>query len=410
MQTLHIPKRIRFQCSGCGNCCLQWPVPLTEQDVDRIRGLVDDQQPEVLVASEVESELRKILGKPSGPGFRTLNPGDQRFRGFSHTLEKREDGRCRFLQEDNRCFLHVQFGADSKPSMCSLFPHAFSETPSGVYAYLSFASSAVLFNHGMLLTDQEDLLAQKYRLYRQLFPRVSPDWSKLQILDGHPLVWQSYTQIETLLIEALENPAATNVLDKLEQLSRIVVDHLPKDADCEKLPPMEARPQVVDQILLKHLYAAYMPNNVFEEDDFDIDTRSLMTDIVQAPQSVSLCDVSMAELCKCELPSLDDNCQDLFNRFVYARVFAKLYLGPSLGHFSMLAGIHHLFYIIAIAHLHLKRLKLQGATIDLLAAAETIRTIERRLTQMNYSQQTSAILEVLMSSPSRLARIRKLLN
>ena len=33
---LHIPEGINFECSGCGNCCFSWPVPLTPADVRRI--------------------------------------------------------------------------------------------------------------------------------------------------------------------------------------------------------------------------------------------------------------------------------------------------------------------------------------------------------------------------------------
>ncbi len=410
MDTLHIPKGIRFQCSGCGNCCLRWPVPLTQQDADTLRSLTGDTPHSTVQISALERELRDKLGKPSGPGFRSLHPGDERFRGFSYTLEKRADGLCRFLTADNRCSIQQEHGAEYKPSMCRLFPHAFSETPSGIFAYVSFASSAVLFNQGMLLADQADLLAEKYQLYRHLFPRINPDWTQLQILDGHPLSWDAYLAIEERLLSVFEGQQSKDIFEKLAHLSRIVLAELPARADAEKLPDMDTPAHIVDQILLKYLYAAYLPEDVFAEESFDLDIQALMSDIVQAPHTVSLAGTPLSRLSALPLGSLDESSQDLLSRFIYCRLFAKLYFGPSLGHFSLLAGIHHLFYIASVACLHLKRLKLAGQTADFLALAETVRTIERRLSQMSYSSKTSAVLEVLLSSPSRLERVRQLLS
>lgn len=36
---LHIPLGIRFQCTACGHCCHEYPVPLTEVDVKRLQAV-----------------------------------------------------------------------------------------------------------------------------------------------------------------------------------------------------------------------------------------------------------------------------------------------------------------------------------------------------------------------------------
>src|SRR5579862_2946333 len=119
MDELHIPEGINFECTGCGNCCLQWPVPVTAEDRERI-----------LQAGPGQESAR----------FRRLNHQQPKLRAFTHTLEKRSDGKCEFLTESNRCSLHEKFGPEFKPGMCQLFPYTFNPTPSGVYASVSFAS------------------------------------------------------------------------------------------------------------------------------------------------------------------------------------------------------------------------------------------------------------------------------
>jgi Fe-S-cluster containining protein len=382
---LHIPEHINFECSGCGNCCLEWPVPATAADVVRIETLA------------------------SSAGFRRLNAGDQRFRGFTHTLEKRADGRCQYLSEENRCKLQLDHGAEAKPAMCRLFPHAFSVTPSGVYAYVSFASSAVLYNRGRALKEQEDVLEERFELYKQLFPDVRTDWTKLQILDGFPLAWSEFMELDEALVK-LVSDFSQPTLVTLQACSALFLRKLPRGADPETMPPIEAPPEIVDQLILKHLGRAYLPPDLFADEQFDLDNHTLMTDIISAPNAVSLGEQSFDRLREVQLGELPSEIENLFQRFIYARVFAKLFLGPNLAHLSAVAGIHHLFFVIAIARLNLKLLILAGGEVTFETAAEVVRTIERRLSQMNFSPKSSAALEVLLSSPSRLPRVAALVR
>jgi len=382
VQSLHIPDHIRFECSGCGNCCLEWPVPATTEDVARIESLTTDAP------------------------FRALKSGDQKFRGFSHTLEKREDGRCHFLTENNRCRLHEEHGCDAKPAMCRLFPHAFSFTPSGIYVYVSFASSGVLSNHGRLLNEQRELLEQRLKLYEQLFPTTRPDWSKLQLLDGHALPWDDFLRIDKQLLDVFDSPEFDSTEHRLLECSRVIAACLPPGADPESMPPVEASPATIDHIILKHLFNAYLPADVFSHSEFDIDARALMTDIVQPKPE----QMDFEKLQQVTLGRLDEDTEQLIHRFAYARLFAKLYLGPNFAYLSLLSGIHHFYFVVALIRLRIKQLQLDGHKVDFLEAAEVVRTIERRLSQMNFSPQSSAVMEVLFSSPARPTRLQALIR
>src|SRR5262249_36782061 len=158
--------------------------------------------------------------------------------------------------------------------MCQLFPYAFTETPTGVYSYVSFASTGVLFNSGRLLSEQADVLRGKWQLYKKLFPRVEHDWSRLQILDGHALEWNEYLLIENELLNILADNKRT-ALEKLQACSRQVVRTLPSGVSAEVTPPLPARPKIVDQLMLKHLMRLYLPSDVFGESRFDMDARQL---------------------------------------------------------------------------------------------------------------------------------------
>jgi len=207
--------------------------------------------------------------------------------GFTHTLEKKADGKCTFLTETDRCSLHEEHGAWAKPGMCQLFPYSFTATPSGIYAYVSFASSGALLNQGTLLSEQRDKMQQQFELFRVLFPHVDNDWSTAQIIDGVSLNWDTYLQIEARLLSIIENHS--DLLTALMECSELVLAYLPANSNVERLPPVEASVKTVDQLILKQLSELYWPADVFSENSFDINARELMSSFVQPPAVVTIC-------------------------------------------------------------------------------------------------------------------------
>lgn len=390
---LHIPPGIRFECSSCGNCCNGWPVPLTPTDVDRITNL----------HRELDDESSK-----QSANFRKLPGGNDKLKAFTHTLEKRDDGRCQFLTSAETCNLHLRFGPDSKPAMCRLFPYSFTKTPTGVYAYVSFASTGALTNHGKLLTQQEELLEEQFTVFESLFGALQTDWSTIQILDGYSLRWTEYLSIEKDLLSILNSDDGGSTLDRLAACSALVISRLPAGADPEKLPAFPARPKVVDQILLKHLHSAYLPSNVFQHSDFDVDTPALLSELVTPPPAVSFNGTRFGELMNVRLDDAAPELEDLLRRYTFSRTFGKFYFGPQFGHLSLVAGLHHWFFVISLIRLRAKLLVLRNGSISFFEYAEILRSLERRLTQMSFSKQTSAALEVLFSSPARLERVGQL--
>jgi Fe-S-cluster containining protein len=390
MHEIHIPPGINYECSSCGNCCLQWPVPLTRADADRMENLQWPPGRSRLVA-EVKPLRRSA---------------ETKLRTFTATLEKRSDGKCEFLTEDNLCKVHQEFGNEAKPSMCQLFPYTFSPTPSGVYVSVSFASSGALFNHGRPLSEQADLLEQKYALFRNLFPDLEADWSQTQLLDGLLLDWNTYLQYETEMLRLVSAEQYGRVEKRLLACSRYLAKQLPSGVDLEKAPPMEARPKIVDQILLNYLHRFYISTHQYADDVRDIEARAILQELVKPPNTVRFADqLTVQELLSCNLGQLDPAIENLLHRFAFCRLFAKLYFGYGFANLSVIAGVNHLAVLISLIRLEMKVQMIRGKKPDLPAVAELVRTLERRLTQASFSRETSAVLEILLRSSERLDRI-----
>ncbi|HND54112.1 MAG TPA: YkgJ family cysteine cluster protein [Pirellulaceae bacterium] len=96
-----LPVIERWDCHQCGACCRGSLVPLSADDLARLRSQKWDERPEFRgVATTV----------------RTSWFGDE------HRLAQREDGRCVFLADDGACLIHKEFGAEAKPFVCRMFP------------------------------------------------------------------------------------------------------------------------------------------------------------------------------------------------------------------------------------------------------------------------------------------------
>lgn len=389
------PRGIRFDCSGCANCCMHWPVPINQTDYDRI-------------------------SQYSGPGglkaeMRSLKSSRESLISFTHTLEKQPDGSCIFLNQEKRCTLHIEHGAAAKPSMCRLFPYTFMVTPDEVLASLSFASSAVLFNTGTLLSEQAETLQTQYAIFESLFKPKVEVWQRVQLIDGVEISWEKLKPIDQEIMSAIHSGADANsyprkIIDRLKSASDIVACHLPDPTLAERSPQLEARPKIVDQIILKHLDRLYFPEQVFGERKYDLDARALLTEIVAAPDAVSFgqgkYERKFSDLIKQKVPRSDE-IDDLIDRFFYIRIFSKMYFGPGFHHLSLLSGLNHLRAMYILFRLKMKHLLCTASgelTFEL--SCELVRTLERRLTQLDLSRESLSLLEVLLASPSRQDRMR----
>jgi Fe-S-cluster containining protein len=111
----------RFSCTGCGKCCTDHHVPLT---LDEARAWAED-------GGQIMVLLEAFLHDGAGPKSLRLEPGQQehaRRRSLpvlcgtapayvSITFAAHTVGRCRNLQEDNRCAIYTE-----RPLVCRIYP------------------------------------------------------------------------------------------------------------------------------------------------------------------------------------------------------------------------------------------------------------------------------------------------
>jgi hypothetical protein len=342
--------------------------------------------------------------------IRRLDSPDPALSAFTRSLGKRPDGRCQFLTEDNRCQLHLMPGPQLKPAMCQLFPYTFTETPSGIYAPVSFASTGALLNSGQPLVEQGELLRQKWLLHRSLFPNCSRDWSHIQLAAGFPLSWEEYMRLDAELQDLVRIDDLARTDKKLLACSRLLVGQLPRATDLERFPAVTARPKMVDQVLIQRLYELYLTDDPYASSAVDLYSQAMLADLMEPPQSGHLSlngnNCSIKHLFASRLGDLDRDAEALLSRFVYCKVFGKLYFGAGFAGLSVLAGVHHLL-LIALVRLKVKSLLIveNQSSADVFQVAEIVRTLDRRLAHVGFSQESSRVFELMLTSPERLQRI-----
>jgi Fe-S-cluster containining protein len=136
-----VPPVQNFSCSGCGDCCRDLPVPLSEADIKTLEKL--EWKP--LVAEAYQDRFHEtisLLGRDSITILRS-RPGG---------------AGCVFLGDDNLCAIHRELGSEKKPFACRVFPFQFVEYPhQGTQSFVSpqFFCKSVAEGSGDLVKDQE---------------------------------------------------------------------------------------------------------------------------------------------------------------------------------------------------------------------------------------------------------------
>jgi len=98
---------LRFRCTGCGNCCRDPLLPLTDADLHRVADHTGLPASEII--KWVDRHGIELSGEPES--FVTLRTG-RRVMVLRHV-----QGHCRFLGADDRCTIYA-----ARPLGCRIFP------------------------------------------------------------------------------------------------------------------------------------------------------------------------------------------------------------------------------------------------------------------------------------------------
>ena len=430
-QPLHLPPGINYECDGCGKCCSGWAVPMTEADYNRISPI------------DWGELLPKLKGRKL---FRPLRPHEKKGTPYSNAIVEYDDGFCPFLV-NKLCFIHGQRGSKFKPSMCQQFPYSFNETPSGIYATVSFVSMAVCHNTGKSLIEQREYMEEKLVDFRNLFPDAHPNWSKVELTGGKPISWERYLEIEKQMIDHLQNQEKP-LDERFKQISAYLVD-LAKSMSAStgstavpaSAPPpaseaaagsamsasamsasgmsasasTAAKPRLkpMDNHLLLLLNSTYFPTRILRPGENEFQVNRFLSQILlrgmNAPLKISVPSQSytMSELDAIQWPNDEPEIEDLLYRYFYSRIFGKFYFGAGFGQLTVITGFHHLALVYALLKLQCKALaKSRGAgRVNYLDVVASVRQLEKRLGEASLSGYAAGMFELLMFSPGRIARV-----
>ena len=366
-------------------------------------------------AVDWSDKLDKFRGRSL---FRPLRKFEMADSPYTHAIKPADDGHCPFLV-DNLCYIHSQNGAEAKPSICQLFPYCFNETPSGVYATVSFVSMGVVYNSGKALVEQRELLQGKLAEFQKLFPNHHPNWSQLQLMVGEPLSWQDYLKIEEALIERIKDKSKP-IDRRFLEASRYLIDEAMvrrNRASQDKAPPAEVaegkKLKRLDLELLVALQKVYFPISPLGKGEGDFSLAGFLgqalfgTFLTGTKIRLPGKSFTIGQLALLPWPAQDKDIEDLLYRYFFLRIFGKLYFGAGFGQLSLIAGFHHLAVLLALIKLQAKALALsrEAPSVSLLDVVAAIRQLEKRLGEMKLGGYAASLLELLLFSPGRVRRI-----
>lgn len=396
METLHIPQGINYECTSCGKCCGGWAVPMTEDDYDRI--------------SEVEWKgINAVFqGKPL---YRELKKYESKGTPYTHKIVS-ETGTCPFLV-DNLCHIHAERGSEFKPAICQLFPYCFTETPSGVYATVSFVSVGAVYNSGKPLLEQTEWLEKKWQEFRRLYPDYKPDWSHTKLSVDQPISWERYLEIEARMMELLSDSSKT-LQERMwdcsvylrSQMSTASGASTPSAAApaLAGAPPLNA----LDRSVIAVFHRMYFPAKPPKHGDGDFNILRMINEHFIGSKAINLPGHSFAldELLELPFPT-DQEVENLLYRYVFSYVFGKKYFGAGFGQVSIIAGFHHVVLMLALLRIHSRALaKLrQAPEVSMIDVAATIRQLERMVGETRLGGYSAAAWEMLLGPGTRARRL-----
>ncbi len=320
---------------------------------------------------------------------------------YNFVLGLSTDKPCPFLTKEKLCSIHLNWGKKLKPKICQLFPFSFTYTPNGYYLYPSFASTAVIFNMGQALTQQD--FTDKLNLFLEIYPNLNLDWNNIYLLDGEKIDFKKYLKHEEHILNVLDSNNFSfkdKLFGCLDYFCSLNVNQL-KIKDLDNIDPKQ-----IDGHIVSSFY-----NFIFKQTtDIDLNSTSFMMELLNVSKSDNL-NISLDNnlYTKFRQLSKDDRevLENILSRFFYARIFAKLYFGPGFNNLSLIAGFNHLILIVLLTAIESTLFLHNNPEIALHydTMAKVIRHVERRFTLLKYSPKTLTILEVLLTCQDRMTRL-----
>lgn len=159
-------KLLKFRCSGCGNCCKEPLLPLTDADVLRISEHTGDSPVDF-----VRFVDRQAIDLDEPEAFVTLRQGKRVM------ILRHQRGGCRYLGHDLRCTVY-----EARPLGCRIFPFDPAFDKAGGLRRLRLIEAAdcrYSLDGRNALTDVRTL-HQRYEAATSAYQQKIADWNRIQ--------------------------------------------------------------------------------------------------------------------------------------------------------------------------------------------------------------------------------------
>jgi Fe-S-cluster containining protein len=174
----------RYRCTGCGDCCRGWDVPLQAGEAEQFRRVA---------ATVIPAErLARAVGRAKHGGVEV-------------DILVGAGGQCAALAEDQLCRIHAAHGSEAKPRACRIFPLTFVQAGEVVRVGLSYACPAVLDGEGEPLSSQPGEVETVFRGAIEGSRYLLRAPSTVTLADGVSLAWaDAQTLIDAMAAAARE--------------------------------------------------------------------------------------------------------------------------------------------------------------------------------------------------------------
>ncbi len=141
---IKITPGLAYDCRGCGFCCRKgWCINITESEREKIL------------------EFDWVAKYPHLKGVELIIP-----YGNSYRFSLDENDKCYFLDEDNLCLIHLEFGLFFKAFTCKFYPLIITETKGEVRIGAHYSCPAVVDGGGRLLSENKEVVLKLFDEYK----------------------------------------------------------------------------------------------------------------------------------------------------------------------------------------------------------------------------------------------------
>lgn len=217
----------KWACHRCGFCCRGSLIPLSTQDLARLKSQRWEEEPEFR-----NLQTTVPFGSASG----------------SIRLAHRADGSCIFLSDEGLCRIHLKFGIEAKPTVCQTFPLQLIPHQKQVVLTLRRACPSAAADLGHSIGDQLPFIRQLVHDKQLKADSVAPphlkpgearDWKPVRaVLECAAQLMQDERYppvrriVHTLQFAGLLSKAKTSNLSdsQIGELARTLVELTPEES------------------------------------------------------------------------------------------------------------------------------------------------------------------------------------